>query len=166
MCTLKKNIYLGVTASLNDQAMCDSPMNTNMSANESSTNAGFTASTPEVFDNSTSFVENALPKPATPTMNQADSMNNTNNNDTNTNFLNMSNSNSQSPLASSVSSSNLNNQMVWILVYIKYTQTKLTLINLIIIFSYIFQISLNFQLVDNSKHTSFAIAFELDKQHR
>lgn len=138
VCTLKKNFYLGVTASLNDQAMCDSPMYTIPSANEPSTNVGFTASTPEVVDNSTSFMENALPKPATPTMNQADSMNNTNNNDTNTNFLNMSNSNSQSPLASSVSSTNLNNQMVLILIfYIKYRQTKLTPINLIIIFSYI-----------------------------
>lgn len=98
-----------VAVSLNDQAMCDSPMNINLSCNEHSTNTVFTPSASEILENSA--LENSLPKPTTPTMNQTDSMNTTNN-DTNTNFLNLSNSNSQSPLASSLSSSNLNNQMI------------------------------------------------------
>lgn len=100
-----------VAVSLNDQAMCDSPMNINLSSNEHTTNTVFTASVSEVLENST-FLDNSLPKPSTPTINQTDSMNTTNNNDTNSNFLNMSNSNSQSPLSSSLSSSNLNNQMI------------------------------------------------------
>lgn len=100
------------TAAFNDQAMCDSPMNTNVPANEYSTNVALSTTLPEVTENSSSSLESSLPKPATPPMNQTDSMNTTNNNDTNTCFLNLSSSNTQSPLASSVSSSNLNNQMV------------------------------------------------------
>lgn len=141
-----------VTASLNDQAMCDSPMYTIPSANEPSTNVGFTASTPEVVDNSTSFMENALPKPATPTMNQADSMNNTNNNDTNTNFLNMSNSNSQSPLASSVSSTNLNNQMI-----IQNTQASQSLLSSTNSNDKVAQIQINEQQILDSEEIGHGI---------